>query len=291
MKNITRVIFAALIGVCAYLIFSGSQSEKVTVLLVWFLVPLLWGLIRGVSLDQVESGGRISAGKIATIAVTTTLITVSITLVSYTAILANFVADDLADFILASNSHTATVFVSVVADLEARRAVDISPSIESIALEVGPLLAVITALPILLALFDSRWQTYLKVVASLSIAVSLMFAGVSSQMAEDPYSRYLEPVSVLECAAVYHENEWDSEYDGLEMTRSAGSQKFRVDAKVFASNCVSGNSVKLDLWNKACIGYRGCLSAVRFNQLGAKGEFEVLGSKSALRFLESQQAK
>ena len=62
-----------------------------------------------------------------------------------------------------------------------------------------------------------------------------MFAGVSSQMVEDPYSRYLEPVSVLECAAVYHENEWDSEYDGK--ARSAGSRWLRVDAKVFKQLC------------------------------------------------------
>ena len=136
----------------------------------------------------------------------------------------------------------------------------------------------------------------------VSLVLSFVFLAIAGAV-DNPNGRVNAPVKVSDCTAIFStgskssslEREskvvYDStkgEFDTVKNWSYQPSDKnvWTMDASRFTgSSCIDGNQTRTGLFGEACAAYKLCISAVKYNSEGGKGDFRELSYQEAIDFL------
>jgi hypothetical protein len=136
----------------------------------------------------------------------------------------------------------------------------------------------------------------------VSLVLSLMFLNIASGV-DNPDQKVMAPVKVSDCKAVFSTGSKSSslereskvvydpakgEFDTERNWSYQPSDKnvWTMDASMFTGpSCIDGNQTRSGLFGEACATYKLCISAVKYNSKGGKGDFRELSYQEAKDFL------
>jgi hypothetical protein len=136
----------------------------------------------------------------------------------------------------------------------------------------------------------------------VSLVLSFVFLNIASGL-DNPDDRVMAPVKISDCKAVFSTGSKSSslereskvvydlakrEFDTEKNWSYQPSDKnvWTMDASMFTGpSCIDGNQTRSGLFGEACATYKLCISAVKYNSKGGKGDFRELSYQEAKDFL------
>jgi|GEM_PF-3823045 hypothetical protein len=154
--------------------------------------------------------------------------------------------------------------------------------------------------------FPSVWLTWnvysWRRFPVVAFVMSFVFLNIASGL-DNPDNKVMAPVKVSDCTAVFStgsnsssleresqvvydfaKGEFDTENDWS--YQPSDKNVWTMDASRFAgTSCNEGNQARTELFGEACAAYKLCISAVKYNSEGGKGDFRELSYQEAKDFL------
>lgn len=163
-----------------------------------------------------------------------------------------------------------------------------------------------TLLAIIIYAVPSVWLTWniysWRHFPVVSLVLSFVFLNIASGL-DNPDNKVMAPVKIADCTAVFSTGSKSSsvereskvvydpakgEFDTEKNWSYQPSDKnvWTMDASRFTGqSCIDGNQTRSGLFGEACATYKLCISAVKYNSEGGKGDFRELSYQEAIDFL------